>query len=86
VDVRANDNLGYEFLRRESEDEIVCPTCGTIHSNDFANKFSLISDVDTCREFLIEVRKDIEAVDNQIAAERERLQVNLDARYIGLLH
>jgi hypothetical protein len=69
----ADLDADYEFLRREGEDEIVCPTCGTMHSNDFANKFSLISDVDTCREFLIEVRKEIEAVDAQIAAERERL-------------
>jgi hypothetical protein len=69
----ADLDADYEFLRREGEDEILCPTCGTIHSNDFANKFSLISDVDTCREFLIEIRKEIEAVDAQIAAERERL-------------
>jgi hypothetical protein len=69
----ADLDADYEFLRREGEDEIVCPTCGTIHSNDFANKFSLISDVDTCREFLIEIRKEIEAVDAQMAAERERL-------------
>jgi hypothetical protein len=69
----ADLDADYEFLRRASEDEIVCPTCGTIHSNDFANKFSLISDVDTCREFLIEVRKEVEAVDAQIAIERERL-------------
>jgi hypothetical protein len=69
----ADLDADYEFLRREGEDEIVCPTCGTVHSNDFANKFGLISDVDTCREFLIEVRKEIEAVDAQIAAERERL-------------
>jgi hypothetical protein len=71
--VLADLDADYEFLRRESEDEIVCPTCGTIHSNDFANKFGLISDVDSCREFLIEVRKEVEAVDNQIAAERERM-------------
>src|SRR5262249_23147931 len=70
----ADLNADYEFLRRESEDEIVCPTCGTVHSNDFANKFSLISDVDTCRTFLLDVRKDIEAVDAEISAETDRLR------------
>ena len=70
----ADLDADYEFLRREKEDEIVCPTCGTIHSNDFANKFSLISDVDTCRGFLIEVRREIEEVDAQLSAEKERLR------------
>lgn len=70
----ADLDADYEFLRREREDEIVCPTCGTVHSNDFANKFSLISDVDTCRGFLIEVRREIETVDAQISAASERLR------------
>jgi len=70
----ADLDADYEFLRRDGEDEIVCPTCGTIHSNDFANKFGLISDVVTCRGFLIEVRREIEVVDAQIAAEKERLR------------
>ncbi|WP_051379196.1 hypothetical protein [Bradyrhizobium murdochi] len=70
----ADLDADYEFLRRESDDEIVCPTCGTVHANDFANKFSLISDVDTCRGFLIEVRREIETVDAQISAEKERLR------------
>lgn len=70
----ADLDADYEFLRRESEDEIVCPTCGTIHANDFANKFSLISDVDTCRGFLVEVRREIDSVDAKISAESERLR------------
>lgn len=70
----ADLDADYEFLRRASEDEIICPTCGTVHSNDFANKFSLISDVDTCRGFLIEVRREIEAVDVQISDEKERFR------------
>jgi hypothetical protein len=69
----ADLDADYEFLRRESDDEIICPTCGTVHTNDFANKFSLISDVDTCRGFLIEVRREIEATDTQLSAEKEKL-------------
>jgi len=69
----ADLDADYEFLRRETDDEIVCPTCGTVHANDFANKFSLISDVDTCRGFLIEVRREIDAVDAQISSEKQKL-------------
>lgn len=68
----ADLDADYEFLRRETDDEIICPTCGTIHANDFANKFSLISDVDTCRGFLIEVRREIEGVNAQISIEKNK--------------
>jgi hypothetical protein len=69
----ADLDADYEFLRRETDDEIICPTCGTVHANDFSNKFSLISDVDTCRGFLIEVRREIEAVNTQISEEKEKM-------------
>lgn len=69
----ADLDADYEYLRSERNDEIVCPTCGTTHSNDFANKFSLISDVDTCRGFLIEARRDIEEIETQIAIEKKKL-------------
>ena len=69
----ADLDADYEFLRRETDDEIICPTCGTVHENDFANKFSLISDVDTCRGFLVEVRREIEAVNAQISQEKEKM-------------
>lgn len=69
----ADLDADYEFLRRETDDEIICPTCGTVHANDFANKFGLISDVDTCRAFLVDIRKEIEALDGEIASQKERL-------------
>jgi hypothetical protein len=64
----------YEFMRKAAESEIVCPTCGTTHVNDFANKFGLISDAETCRGFLIEVRQEIEALDQQILLERSKFE------------
>lgn len=62
----------FAFLRKSADAEIACPTCGTLHQNDFANKFSLIADVDTCRSFLLEARQDLERVEQEIAAERQR--------------
>ena len=46
----------YEFMRADVGADVVCPTCGTVHTNDFANKFGLISDAETCREFLLELQ------------------------------
>ena len=62
----------FAFLRKSPDAEIACPTCGTLHLNDFTNKFSLIADVDTCRSFLLESRQDLERVDQEIAVEKKR--------------
>ncbi|NPU64794.1 hypothetical protein HL667_07310 [Bradyrhizobium sp. 83012] len=64
----------YEFIRKTADTEIICPTCGTAHSNDFANKFGLISDAETCRGFLLEVRQDLNKVDDEISLERTKLE------------
>ncbi|MBR1234626.1 hypothetical protein [Bradyrhizobium sp. AUGA SZCCT0182] len=71
----------YEFIRKAVDTEIICPTCGTTHLNDFANKFGLISDAETCRGFLLEVRQEIAKVDGAISLERakfENLGENID--------
>lgn len=64
----------YEFIRKTSDVEIICPTCGTAHLNDFANKFGLISDAETCRGFLLEVRQEIAKVDEAISLERAKFE------------
>jgi hypothetical protein len=65
-------NEDFNFLRKSPDAEIVCPTCGTIHQNDFANKFSLIADVDTCRAFVLELRQDLDRTDREIKSEKAR--------------
>jgi hypothetical protein len=62
----------YDFLRDTSDAEIVCPTCGTVHANDFSNKFGLVSDSESCRSLLIEVQHEIDIINQQIAAERAK--------------
>jgi hypothetical protein len=62
----------FAFLRKSSEAEIACPTCGTLHYNDFTNKFSLIADADACRSFLLESRQDLAQVDQEIGVEKQR--------------
>lgn len=60
----------YEFLRASVGSEVVCPTCGTLHDNDFANKFGLIGDTDLCRAFLLEARQELENTDARIALQK----------------
>lgn len=62
----------FAFLRKSPDAEIACPTCGTLHHNDFTNKFSLIADVDACRSFLLEARQDLARVEQEIGVEKQR--------------
>jgi hypothetical protein len=62
----------FAFLRKSTDADIACPTCGTLHRNDFTNKFSLIADVDACRSFLLESRQDLEQVEQEIRVEKQR--------------
>ena len=62
----------FAFLRKSPDAEIACPTCGTLHNNDFTNKFSLIADVDACRSFLLESRQDLARIEQEIAVENQR--------------
>lgn len=61
----------FAFLRSSPYAEIVCPTCGTLHQNNFINKFSLSADVDACRSFLLEARQDLARVEQEIANENQ---------------
>ncbi|AUW43863.1 hypothetical protein CUJ84_Chr003527 [Rhizobium leguminosarum] len=55
-----------KFAASLEAQEILCPTCGTVHQNDFANRFGILDDREACFEFLTrsgqEMRKLSEAV------------------------
>lgn len=40
----------------ELPDEVFCPTCGTSHQNDFANRYGIVQDREACFEFFSEAR------------------------------
>jgi hypothetical protein len=63
----------FEFVRKSSDAEIVCPTCGTLHLNDFSNKFGLIADQDAARSFLLDARSELEVIDADIRREKDAL-------------
>ena len=47
-------------LARDLPEEIYCPTCGTVHHNDFANRYGIIDDREACFEFLAESHQKLE--------------------------
>lgn len=68
----------FRFVSEIQEDHILCPTCGTEHENDFANKFGLLADADMCRAIISDSRENILGLNEQISA-----QLNLLKQYSG---
>lgn len=42
------------LFARDLPEAVLCPTCGTSHSNDFANRYSIIEDREACLDFISE--------------------------------
>lgn len=55
-----------KFTQSLTGTRVVCPTCNTVHENDFANRFSLISDADACRGFLASARHSLVEVETEV--------------------
>lgn len=58
-----------KFLSKEEREEIPCPTCGTLHENNFSNTFSLMDDAVLCREYRDEAFINLDKVSNDIQAK-----------------
>lgn len=66
-------------------EEVFCPTCGTVHHNDFANRYSIIDDREACFEFLTDARQKVVALTSQaLQAELEIHDVDRTLKEIQL--
>lgn len=56
----------------ELPEEVFCPTCGTNHQNDFANRYGIVQDRESCFEFFSEARSRVtELTSKAVKAEAE---------------
>lgn len=62
-----------KFSQSLTDAEVVCPTCNTVHDNDFASRFSLINDADACRGFLASAQHSLAEVEGDVARQMESL-------------
>lgn len=44
---------------RDLPEEVICPTCGSRHGNNFANRYSIAADREACFEFLVDAHNTI---------------------------
>ncbi|MDX0004697.1 hypothetical protein GOB19_29600 [Sinorhizobium meliloti] len=55
--------LGKDFTQAlEEGEEIFCPTCGTLHENDFGQKFSILDDREACAQFVRDQHEQLVAI------------------------
>lgn len=60
---------------RDLPEDILCPTCGTSHKNDFANRYSIIEDREACLQFISESSMKVQQLVKSAAS------LNADVRY-----
>lgn len=62
-----------KFSQNLTDTQVVCPTCSTVHDNDFSSRFSLIDDADACRGFLASAQHSLLEVEADVARQMESL-------------
>lgn len=55
------------------EEEVLCPTCGTVHENNFLSRFSIVADADSCRDFIATGNAKLSEIEARIVKANERL-------------
>lgn len=63
----------FEFAATQVDDEVLCPTCRTPHTNSFAERFFIAQDEDKCIELLAKLTAHLEQTDDQIAVLSRQL-------------
>ena len=66
----------YKFIRTQSDDHLICPTCGVEHHNSFENRFSIIQDGEACRAFLLTSNSMLEVISKKISYETKELRAS----------
>ncbi|PSH65160.1 ATP-binding protein [Phyllobacterium sophorae] len=69
-------DLDFRWLAQVGDDGILCPTCGTTHRNDFANRFSIVDDSEACAEFVRDCIDRLRAIADQVAAIEAAMRQN----------
>jgi energy-coupling factor transporter ATP-binding protein EcfA2 len=64
----------YKFSSSLEAEVVLCPTCGTSHDNNFASRFSIVSDADSCRDFIGEGEQSLRSINARIDAANNQLK------------
>lgn len=68
-----------DFVENElTEEEIICPICGTVHKNSVENKFHLYSEIEECEKVIQEYFLEKEKIEKRIAKQSEEFYMLSD--------
>lgn len=63
----------YKWVGKIDEDQIICPTCGTVHENSFLSRFAIVDDRESCRDFILATTQEYEALTGELSQSRRAL-------------
>lgn len=74
-----------DFVESElTEEEIICPICGTVHKNSVENKFHLYSEIEECETVIQDYFIEREKIEKKIEKQSQELEKLND--YIEKIH
>lgn len=66
----------FKYAVEDLEEEIFCPTCGTVHRNSFAERFAIAQDEQGCLHLLSQLRQELFEINDKITKEDEKFKQN----------
>lgn len=61
----------YKWVGKVDDDQIMCPTCGTVHENSFLSRFAIVDDRESCREFILATTQEYERIERDLTVARK---------------
>jgi hypothetical protein len=61
----------YKWVGKVDDDQIMCPTCGTVHENSFLSRFAIVDDREACRDFILKATLDYERIGRDLTKARK---------------
>ncbi|MFJ2043975.1 hypothetical protein ACIOBL_10240 [Paenibacillus taichungensis] len=72
----------HEFALNQ-EDDIVCPTCGTLHRNTMFDRLEIVKDIQSANEMVKQIRYEIKAIESELLQLRD-VKIEISQRYAAL--
>ncbi|PZE20305.1 hypothetical protein [Paenibacillus xerothermodurans] len=69
-------NKDHDYAMKQ-EDDIICPTCGTVHNNTLLDRLEIVKDVQSGNELIKQIRIELKELESQInELSEEKIQIN----------
>ncbi|AWK50547.1 hypothetical protein DIC82_05630 [Clostridium beijerinckii] len=76
-----NLNKDLEYAEKLDE-EIECPLCGTIHKNNFSQRYAIAQDENRCYELILSLKQDKGRIESKIQKLRETIEDTSEDKYV----